>query len=473
MVSNEPLVGALIGVAVATAARFAGCFGGYFGASVSPVILAYVLAASVPAPNDAIPDRLLGWLVAGLAATLAALVLWPRRERMLIREAAATAAGAVADALTALRNRDEEPAPALAAADVAIAKLVAAASVPRRPAGPSAHDAAFAFLVDQLERAAILLRATSEDDETTSLTLDLTGTAASAFREIERMMVDGTVSDRLDMLVGSCVQVKQAVLSNAVDELGRGEAVSGVLDEIDACFPERLLLLLGSVGTRERGSDRLGSETVRRRGDDPAGGPDDLGAARHRRPLARARRGERGAELGLGAGELAGRDRGRDRDLRRGRAPARSRVLGRARDHVGAPIERVRHRPHRTRGIRRHRSRVRGVSGPARARRLRSHRAVDHGRRDVLPLRLHPAGRRLRRRAGVLHDRGGRTVQPHPATGVADGPGALREHPARVRCERRGRSLLLAPARIGGLAGQRLGPVPAPRAARCRSASST
>ena len=98
VVSNSPVVGALIGVAVATAARFAGCFGGYFGASVSPVILAYVLAASVPARTTRCRIGFSAGSWPGSLATLAALVLWPRRERMLVREAAATAAGAVADA---------------------------------------------------------------------------------------------------------------------------------------------------------------------------------------------------------------------------------------------------------------------------------------------------------------------------------------------------------------------------------------
>ena len=246
LVSNQPLLAALIGVAVATVARFAGCFGGYFSASVSPVILAYVLAASVPAPTDAISDRLLGWLVAGLVSTLAALVLWPRRERMLIHEAAAHAAGAVATALATLEDGGDDPATALAATDDAIAKLVAAASVPRRPAGPSAHDAALAFLVDQLERAAILVRTASKQVAPDPLTVELATVAETAFREIDRMMSEGTVSDRLDSLVRSCLDAKRAVISQAVDELLRGEDADGVLEEIDACFPERLLLLLAA-----------------------------------------------------------------------------------------------------------------------------------------------------------------------------------------------------------------------------------
>ena len=246
LVSNQPILAALIGVAVATAARFAGCFGGYFAASVSPVILAYVLAASVPAPNDAIPDRLLGWVVAGLAATLAALVLWPRRERMMLREAAAGAAGAVASALDALGGVDASA--TLPAMDSSIAALVAAASVPRRPAGPSAHDAALAFLVDQLERSAILVRAASQEAAPSPSAIELIAVAGAAFREIDGMLRDGTASDRLDSLVRSCIDAKRAVVAHAVDELGRGEGAGTVLEGIDACFLERLLLLLAASG---------------------------------------------------------------------------------------------------------------------------------------------------------------------------------------------------------------------------------
>jgi hypothetical protein len=246
LVSNEPVVGALIAVAVAFAARFAGFFGGYFGASVSPIVLAYVLAASVPAPMDAIPDRLLGWVVAGIAATIAGLVLWPRRERLLVREAAATAAGALADAITVLARPGGVPAGTIAAMDAAVADLIEAASVPRRPAGPSAHDAALAFLVDQLERMQWFVGTATDRTSVNEHGAELTMVGAEAVRGIEQILRSGVVIDDLDRLISSCLSVKGKVIARAVDELHRGEEPGHVLDEIDELSTERLVLLLAA-----------------------------------------------------------------------------------------------------------------------------------------------------------------------------------------------------------------------------------
>lgn len=244
LVCNEPVLAAVVGVLAATAVRFAGCFGGYFGASVSPLILAYVLGASVPAPMDAIPERLLGWTVAGLAATVAALVLWPRRQRMLIREAAATAAAALADAIDGLSAPSGASSKAGAAASAAVTKLVVAASVPRRPAGPSAHDAALAFLVDQLERIGLLVGSAESRESSAVPARELDTVAARALRAVAAMLVTGTVPADLDELVQTCIEAKQIVVTNAVAELGRGTAPDAVLDEIDSLVTERLALLL-------------------------------------------------------------------------------------------------------------------------------------------------------------------------------------------------------------------------------------
>jgi uncharacterized membrane protein YccC len=246
LVSNEPVAGAVIGVLVATAARFAGCFGGYFAASVSPVILAYVLAASVPSPVDATPDRLLGWIVAGLLSTLASLVLWPRRERLMVREAAAAAAGVLADAVETLGDPAGPPAATLAAVDVAVTALDATASVPRRPAGPSAHDAALAFLLDQLERVAWLVRTAPSRPSVPDRTAELVSVAATALRGVATMLRTGRVVADLDRLVASCLDTKRTVIEHAVEELGRGDAPGAVLEEIDELVTERLALLLAA-----------------------------------------------------------------------------------------------------------------------------------------------------------------------------------------------------------------------------------
>ncbi|HEY3722918.1 MAG TPA: FUSC family protein [Acidimicrobiia bacterium] len=246
VVSNEAVIAALVGVAVAAVARFAGFFGGYYGASVSPLILAYVLAATIPAPADAIPDRLLGWLVAGAVSTVAALVLWPRRERLRIREAAAEAAGVVADAVAMLATPDGPSPEAVTAVRDAVAKLGDAASVPRRPAGPSAHDAALAFLVDQLERAALLV-SSADGHAPTPTSTGLARVGADAFRAVERTLRASSRPADLDALVTSCIDAKHAVVQHAIAELGGGGEPGGVLEEIDECFVERLILVIAAA----------------------------------------------------------------------------------------------------------------------------------------------------------------------------------------------------------------------------------
>ena len=90
----------------------------------------------------------------------------------------------------------------------------------------------------------------------------------------------------------------------------------------------------------------------------------------------------------------------------------------------------------------------------------------------VLPVRLHAAGRRLRRRAGVLHDRGGRMFNLIEPQGWHTGLVRFENIVHRVVGERRRRVAVLAPARIGRAAGERLELYRASRA-RCRSGSST
>jgi uncharacterized membrane protein YccC len=246
LVSNEALIAAVLGVVVASVARFAGCFGGYFGASVSPVILAYVLAASVPSPMSELDDRLLGWVAAGIVATLAALVLWPRRERMLVREAAAKSATLLADAFEAIAAPGGATEEQVAAVDRANADLIERASVPRRPDGPSAHDAALAFLVDQLERGRELVRHVAARREAPRRSAELMVIAARAMRAVEETLRTGAAPAAASELVKSCLETKRTVLERAAADLGRGEPVDAVLDEIDQLFTERLALLLGA-----------------------------------------------------------------------------------------------------------------------------------------------------------------------------------------------------------------------------------
>ncbi len=368
LVSNEAVLAALIGVAVATAVRFAGCFGGYFGASVSPLILAYVLAATVPAPADAVTDRLLGWLVAGAISTVAALVLWPRRERLRIREAAAELAGVVAVAASGLATPEGPSPESVTAVRDAVMKLGDAASVPRRPAGPSAHDAALAFLVDELERAAFFVAGASSSPATASST-ELAPVAAKRSARSRRRCARGRWPMDLDELVAACIDAKHEVVERAIDELARDAEPGTVLEEIDACFPERLLLLVAASA--------LVNASVLVSGRGPSNGaasiPLETAAAGDRRgrdhSVARPGRGERGVGISMGPGEPARRRRGRRRDPHRGGAAPRPRLLGGARHALGPPLQRVRDGTQRAHGVVGDGDRVRGLRGSPRARR--------------------------------------------------------------------------------------------------------
>jgi uncharacterized membrane protein YccC len=243
LISNEAAVVAIVGLVVAGGVRFVGSFGGYFQASVSPLILAYVLAASVPAPGDTVPDRVLGWIVAGLASAVAALVLWPRRERLMVRAATRDAAAALAVHVEQLGTSAGPTDETRAATDRAMAALVASSCVPQRPAGPSAHDAALSFLVDQLERIEVLVR-THRRDHAPDDAEPLARLAGQTLRTIAQTLASATPPDDLDALVTACLDAKLAVVDRAVGAIGRGEDPSAVLDGIDDLVPERVVLLL-------------------------------------------------------------------------------------------------------------------------------------------------------------------------------------------------------------------------------------
>ena len=112
-------------------------------------------------------------------------MLWPRRERMLIREAAAVAAGTLADGIDALASADGPSVEVTVQMDVAIERLVEAVSVPRRPAGPSAHDEALAFLIDELQRIRLLMKHRPHMGMGSEQSAHLLPIVATALREVQ------------------------------------------------------------------------------------------------------------------------------------------------------------------------------------------------------------------------------------------------------------------------------------------------
>ena len=139
---------------VAFAIVFGGVLGGYVAAGGLAASLSFVLAVAVHDDAAAIPSRIAGWGLAGAACTVAALFLWPRHERSRLKrliEEAIDAAVALVDATltpgvsaTALESLSR------ASTEAMVAMRRFYRSMPYRPAGPTAHDQAIAYLVEEL-----------------------------------------------------------------------------------------------------------------------------------------------------------------------------------------------------------------------------------------------------------------------------------------------------------------------------------
>jgi uncharacterized membrane protein YccC len=156
LLSGSAWAAALGMAVVAFAITFAGSLGGYFAAGGIAAILSFVLAVAVPADAGEIPARLAGWGLAGAACTIGALLLWPRRGRSVIRERCADTAAAIADLLETWISPQAGPEVAerrrLAATNASAALARAFTSTPFRPAGPTVHDQALAYLGASVRR---------------------------------------------------------------------------------------------------------------------------------------------------------------------------------------------------------------------------------------------------------------------------------------------------------------------------------
>src|ERR1700693_4527646 len=151
---NVALAGAVT-LLVGFAISFASLFGGYIAAAQTGLLLAFVISVSVPAPAGAVPARIAGWTFAGILATLAATFLWPRFERVKLRQHAAKACLAVATLVEGLRpGAADQDLPQLleAARHAEAAARQQYAATAKRPAGPTRRDRAFVQLLSELQR---------------------------------------------------------------------------------------------------------------------------------------------------------------------------------------------------------------------------------------------------------------------------------------------------------------------------------
>ncbi len=154
LASPTAWLAALLMLLVAFSVQFASVFGSYAAAGQSALLLSFVLAVSIPAPPAAVGSRLVGWLIAGAVSTLAAVLLWPRFERVRLRQEAAAACLAMADLVSAeydASRRSELPQRRQAAAEAVDALRREYAATAKRPAGPTRRDRAFVELLTELD----------------------------------------------------------------------------------------------------------------------------------------------------------------------------------------------------------------------------------------------------------------------------------------------------------------------------------
>jgi Fusaric acid resistance protein-like len=241
VLSTHPWQAAAVMVVVGAVIRFTGFFGGPFAAAVSPAILAYVLGATVPAPASAVPERLAGWLLAGAAATVAALAVLPRREHEVVNAAAVRSCDALADAV------DDLPSYSLATGRAEVAEALGElrrVSSTWRRCGPSAHDLALTFIVDELRLLALLVQ---QPDPFLGKRRggDVAGRAARQLRAAAHALRTREVPDS-DAIDADRITARDEAVAALTDGLRTHEDPRQVLENFDAAYRDRLLLYLAT-----------------------------------------------------------------------------------------------------------------------------------------------------------------------------------------------------------------------------------
>ncbi len=245
VLSTHPWQAAAVMVLVAVVIRFTGFLGGAFAAAVSPSILAYVLGATVPAPASAVPERLGGWVLAGATATVAALALLPRREHLVVNEAAARSCDALADAVHDVPS--DSPVAGRAQVAEALGELRRVSSMCRR-CGPSAHDLALTFVIDELRLITLLVEEPDPflgEGRGRDVAAPVAARAATQLRAAAHALRGGEVPDPGAIDVDRTAARNEAAAAVA-DALRTHDDPRQVLANFDAAYLDRLLLYLAT-----------------------------------------------------------------------------------------------------------------------------------------------------------------------------------------------------------------------------------
>jgi uncharacterized membrane protein YccC len=206
--------------------------------------MAVVLAASVPAPVSAVPERVLGWWLGGCAAVVAALVLWPLREREVLRNTASAALRAFAG-LVATAQVDRASARLHERTDDALAQLRTVYSrTTYRPGGPTRRDRALTQLVTELERARLFAANVGHEPVARSPRLpeghSLVSAVVSVFEASADVLKGGPAPD-LNSLEDARNAHRAALGAWAGAQLASGASAESVLEGLE--YDHRLLVL--------------------------------------------------------------------------------------------------------------------------------------------------------------------------------------------------------------------------------------
>ena len=257
VVSQDAARAGAVMLLVGFAISFASVFGGYVAAAQTGLLLAFVISESVPAPAGAVPARIAGWAFAGVLATLAAVFLWPRFERVKLRQYAARASLAVANLVEGLGP---------GAADRELPRLLKAArrteaearqqyaATAKRPAGPTRRDRAFVQLLIELQGMVDIVEHPFEQtSKPTRAGLEetdhLTAATVAALRSSADVLTGGVPPD-LRAVEGARERHRTALDRWAGQELRGGRPADQVLDGLDVDHTLRVLSYLAiSLGS--------------------------------------------------------------------------------------------------------------------------------------------------------------------------------------------------------------------------------
>ena len=240
LVSTSAWLPAVAMFVVGFVISFSRIYGGYIAAANLGMLLSFVIAVTIPASPDVIPARVGGWAMAGLISTAAAVVLWPRFERVMTNKLASKALVAIAELVDGMRPGagDGDFARLNAAARAAVQEARRAYTVMgKRPIAPARRDRAFIQMLVECERIVdIIEHPFNEDRSAVRPGLpegdQLLAAVVAALRAGASVLQGGAGPD-IQAIEVARLQHRAALDQWAAEHLRAGEPIDEVLDGLD------------------------------------------------------------------------------------------------------------------------------------------------------------------------------------------------------------------------------------------------